>query len=372
MQLMKISNYIWAIYLIVFPFYFFKQGDPQIADTLGALLVGINFKSIFINVKANKFTLFLFLFVSYTLLVNTTWMLIFGDFLVLKNSIYYVYSFFIMLFICSRINDSNFLKFTMIAIGISLFVQFVLWPFAPDQGVRTRLFFNNPNQLAQWALSLLLIVNVINVVIKPKLVFTLSLSFLCTFFIILSASRSATAGVILFWLFFLIKKRKQMIVFGVGLVLVISTLTISGKLQINLSDFNTINYIIERMTTQNKSYNQGLEGRGFDRIFNYPHHLLVGAGEGQVERFNTNIEIHSTLFNILFCYGIIGFMFFALALWQIVNKFFREVLVMFLVIGIYMHVHMTLRIPLFWITLLFLYKLNEYKAKLQSNELIHN
>ncbi len=277
-----------------------------------------------------------------------------------------------MLFISSRIDDHGFLKFTLIAIGISLTIQLVLWPFIADQGVRTQLFFKNPNQLAQWALYLLLIVNVINEIVKPKLIFTLSLSFLCTFFVILSASRSATAGVVLFWLFFLIKRRKQMILLGVGLVLVISTLTISGKLQIGASDFNTINYIIERMTTKNKTYNQGLEGRGFDRIFNYPQHLLVGAGEGQIERFGSDIEIHSTLFNILFCYGIIGFTLYALALWQIVNNMFKEVLAMFIVLGIFMHVHMTLRIPLFWIILLFLYKLNEYRAKLKSEELIYN
>ena len=51
-------------------------------------------------------------------------------------------------------------------------------------------------------------------------------------------------------------------------------------------------------------------GRGYDRLVKYSQYLLFGAGEGDYSRFGYDIEIHSTLGNILMSYGIIGLLLF--------------------------------------------------------------
>jgi hypothetical protein len=70
--------------------------------------------------------------------------------------------------------------------------------------------FNNPNQLAFWALSTMLIINIISSILKTiKFAHILGASMICTFFIVISASRSATAGAALFWVYFYLKSKKK-------------------------------------------------------------------------------------------------------------------------------------------------------------------
>ncbi|HEY1064471.1 MAG TPA: hypothetical protein VGE52_00115, partial [Pirellulales bacterium] len=49
-----------------------------------------------------------------------------------------------------------------------------------------------------------------------------------------------------------------------------------------------------------------------DRIWNHPEYLLFGAGEGAYTRFHShiNLELHSSLGTLLFCYGLIGLLLF--------------------------------------------------------------
>ena len=131
---MKFSDYIWAIYLIVFPFYLFESGNPQLADVFGAVIIGLNIKSILTSIKTNRFTKNLFLFVVYTILVNTAWMLIAGDFAILLSSVFYFYSFLMVLFLINKIKDKAFLNLTLKTITIALIVQTLLWPFVQSDG----------------------------------------------------------------------------------------------------------------------------------------------------------------------------------------------------------------------------------------------
>ena len=145
---MKFSYYLWALYLIVFPFYVFSEGNPQIADIFGAVLIVFNLKPILQNFMETKFTRYLLYFVVYSILVNTVWMVIIGEILIIRNSVYYIYCFLFLMFIYNKIQEEGFLKFTLRAIYISLIIQLFTWPLVGDQGPRTQLFFNNPNQLA--------------------------------------------------------------------------------------------------------------------------------------------------------------------------------------------------------------------------------
>jgi len=360
---MKFSYYIWVLYLLVFPFYVFPEGNPQMADFFGVILIFLNVKPILLNIKASKFTRYLFLFVIYTFIINTLWMLFLRSYEPIITSINYLYCFFLLLFFVDKIKDKTFLRYTLHAIALSLCIQLIAFPFAPMHGFRAQLFFNNPNQLALWALCLIMISNIIASILKDiKFTYMLIISVLCTFFIMLSASRSASVSVLLFWLFFFIKSKKHFLIFSVIGITTLSFLVLSKK--IDLNNFKQLNYIVERITGEtNTIASSGDIGRGYDRLFQFPQYLFFGAGEGEVERFNSPIELHSTFVSILFSYGIVGFLLFIMAMVTFFKKIYREIVALFIVIGLYATVHMSLRIPFLWITLFFIYVLYEHKTE---------
>lgn len=357
---MKFSHILFALYIVVFPFYFFERGNPQVADVFGVLIIVANIKNILLHIKSNLFTKSLFIFVMYTILVNTAWMSILGEVLILKSSFYYVYSYFLLLAFYTNLKDKEFLKTFAYAITISLLIQFMLWPFIKNQGIRTMMFFKDPNQLSFWSFSMLIISYLVSRLARPKSIVLYTMLLLSTFFIFISASKSGLFGCVIFWVYFLITTRRQIYAF---LILGSAVLFLLIALEkINLSDFNLINNVVERVMEKKASGgDSGLEDRGYDRILKFPQYLLFGAGEGEYERFNYRIELHSTFFNILFSYGFIGLAIFAFALIAILRKSDFSVKLILLIIVLYTLAHMTLRSPLFWISLLLLFSLKQSK-----------
>ncbi len=366
---MKFSNYIFALYLIVYPFYFFERGDPQIADLFGVLLIALNIKSILLNIKANYFTKALFFFVIYTLILNTIWMLILGDILILKSSLFYLYSFFILLIFYSKIKDHSFLTIIIKAIAICFIIQLILWPLMGGQGTRVHMFFKNPNQLALWAFCMLLISHMICSLLKPKRFYVFTTLILATLFVFISASKSAIFASVLFWIYYLIKSRKQLFILITLVVIGFSFLIVLEKIDIN--NITTINNVIDRVTEKKTAGQLKLEGRGYDRILNYPQYLLFGAGEGQYRRFGERIELHSTFFSILFSYGIIGFSIFLFAIGSILKKASRQVILLLFVLVLYTLAHMTLRSPLFWLSLVLMYQLKDHNLLATNTNTSH-
>lgn len=354
---MKFSYYIWAIYLIVYPFYFFEEGNPQIADVFGVLLIFANLKSILTSINTNRFTKNLFLFVIYAFIVNTIWMLILGDSILIKSSVFYLYCYLITLVIFNKIKERSFLLITLKALSITLIVQAILWPLIKSQGVRTHMFFNNPNQLALWGICLLIIIYVLVRILKVKEIYSISLFILCSFFIIISASRAALLSCIVFWLFYIIKSRKHFMIFA--FVTVIGIIFINYNYDFKINNFAALEYNADRFSKNELTGNRSFGGRGYGRIIENPQYLLFGAGEGEYERFNEDMELHSILANILFCYGLIGFVLYLGAFASFTKKMSTEVFVVLFIIAFFSIVHMTLRIPLFWITLLFVIYLHE-------------
>nr|WP_321234820.1 O-antigen ligase family protein [uncultured Psychroserpens sp.] len=358
---MKFSNYLWALYLIAFPFYILPEGNPQLADVFGVLAIAFNIKPILLHIKENSFSRHLFLFVCYTFIVNVVFLVIVHTYASLITSINYLYCYLLLLFVLSKFKDPVFLKFTVVALTISLILQLGISPFVPSQGVRSRLLFNNPNQLAFWALASMLIINILSSILKTiKFAHILTVTIICSFFIIISASRSATAGALLFWIFFYLKSKKNILIFTIVIVGLLSFSYFNGN--VSLEKFSQITYIFDRISESDNTTSSDNIGRGYDRLFDYPQYLFFGSGEGSNERFNSTIELHSTFVNILFSYGIVGFILFFMSIASIFKKISIQVMVLLLILGVYATVHMTLRLPLFWITLLLIVLFHKYKT----------
>lgn len=364
---MKFSFYIWSLYLILFPFYLFSEGNPQLADFFGTLLIILNGKSIMQNFTSSIFTKYLLYFVYYSFLVNTAFMLVIGDYYIFKSSIFYLYCFLFMMAVLHQLQHKGFLKFTIVAIFISQLTQLVVWQVIPDQGVRFELLFNNPNQLALWGLCVIIIVNGIYSITKENFYLTLGISLLATFFILLSASRSATVCSLAFWLFFFLKSKKNLILMSSVSFILLFVAFLSGSLR--LDHLTQINYIYGRIATAGAS-DGGLGERGFDRIIEFPKYIFFGAGEGFPSRFNTKMELHSTFLNLIFSYGIIGFFLYVRAIITLLANSYLDIIILFLILSIFANVHMTLRIPLFWIALGILFYAKNYNNDLKDDEII--
>ena len=363
---MKLNNYLWAIYLVAFPFFLFPRGNPQIADFFGMILVAVNIRTVLTTINSNRFTRQLFIFIIYTFVANTIWMIIVGDIKFLKNCITYLYCFFLMMVVFNQLKNKSFLEISYKFSAISLVIQTILFPLIKSQGVRTQMFFNNPNQLALWALCTLTIVYISSKKLNKKAIYTTPLFLLCSFLVIVSASRAAFAGILVFWMFYVIKSRKHFILFtSIG---IIGFFFATTYLDVDLSKIATIQYNMERFSTNTISGSQSIGTRGFQRITDNPKYLFVGAGEGAYQRFNERIELHSVFANVLFCYGLVGLLLYLSAFTTLLNKFSREVMVLFFALALFMGVHMALRIPILWIALLFIFYLHE--ENLLKNDLL--
>jgi hypothetical protein len=252
-----------------------------------------------------------------------------------------------------------------------LIIQLGVYAILPSQGVRSRLLFNNPNQLAFWSVSLLLIINIISSILKSiRFAHIIGASMICTFFIVISASRSATAGAALFWVYFYLKSKKNILIFSLALAVLLSFFIFNG-INSESDNFSQITYIFDKIFAENDSSAKSDSiGRGYDRLFEFPQYLFFGSGEGANERFNSPIELHSTFLNILFSYGVVGFFLFIMSIASIFKKISIPVMVLLMILGAYAAVHMSLRVPLFWVTLLFIILLHKYKTGELKIELI--
>lgn len=354
---MKFSNYIWALYLLVFPFYFFKEGNPQLADIFGVLFIALSSKNVITSISSNRFTKNLFLFVIYTIFVNAIWMLIVGDFKILRSSVYYLYSFLLMLAVFSRLKDKSFLRITYRALTLIVILHMVVYPFMQPQGVRAEMFFNNPNQLALWCTCLLVIIYTLTRLLNLNAIYVVVPALIITVFVITSASRAALLSCLGFWLYFIIKSRKHFV--AVGILGLLAFLFISYNFTIDVNNIAAVEYNMNRFSSNSFSSTQSFGGRGYDRIIQYPQYLGFGAGEGEYWRFDESIELHSNLLNILFSYGIVGLLIYLGAFASFIRNISKEVITLLFVLVFFGIVHMTMRIPMYWIALLFVVYLHE-------------
>jgi len=356
----------WAIYLMAFPFYFFDAGSAQPSDIFIAITVAIFFLTNgFKLYKDNQVVFGRFLrFCIYLAIVN------FGVYIALLGqpnkglpwfilSAFYIYNLLVMGFALAlyRQYGRKFLFTTMyscvLAAGLQIGLSFVFN--TGGEGIRGALFFTNPNQLGYYSLCGLAIVLVLESMIKiPKLVVYLSF-FLFGYLAIVSVSKAALGAMIILFGAYLIANRvlsfrnifAVIIVGGVGYLALLNT-EFGKNFQKNL-EIREINDADRPDEITEWQY------RGYDRISNHPAYLILGAGEGGYNRFDTFIEgheMHSSIGTILFCYGIPGTVLFIMFVLSILRGLPWYYLIYSLPLFAYGITHMGLRFTIFWVALM--------------------
>lgn len=356
----------WAIYLMAFPFYFFDAGSAQPSDIFIAGVIGVYFSTNGLkqfNDNKDVFKKFL-RFCIYLTIVN------FGVYIALLGeankglpwfviSAFYIYNLLVMGLSLAFYKQygTRFLYTTMYACVLAAVLQiglsFVLN--TGGEGVRGSLFFTNPNQLGYYSLCGLSIVLVLESMIKIPKFIVYSSFFLFGYLALTSVSKAAMGALIILIGAYLLANRlisftnifAVIIVGGLGYFALMNT-EFGKNFQRNLE-------LRELNEADRPDQITEWEYRGYDRITNHPAYLVLGAGEGGYNRFDTFIEgheMHSSVGTIVFCYGIPGTILFVMFVWSLLRGLPWYYFIYSLPLFSYGITHMGLRFTIFWVALM--------------------
>lgn len=424
-KLPKLISYCIYIYLILKQFYIFKSGTIQIADYF--IIIGffifsiciikhINFRNLKNNVKTKQLNKIfpdaiiklcgkmccLSLFIIGVILVSTIYSIIYKRLDFIHSASFYIFNFIgIILFYYCIMENENFINNMRKICIFNIYLQFIICVLKIGRMygiIRYMGTFNDPNQFAFFIFSTLINIYIINRLLRLNYVKKINYKYIIAnlitytlsgFLIIKSSSLGVIAGLLIFaliliidFVYFMIKnvyltnKKLVVTVFSILIILIfISLLTMDN---FNLK-YQTIedNYIIIRATEKihriNVSEGNIFQERGYDKILNYPYKIILGAGHGYNERYNSyhTGEIHATFPSILFYYGVIPFICLCIWIWKNIKFVPNQTKLIYLSVLIESLTLLNQRQLLFW-TLIILGSLFDVKEEEQIEEDINN
>jgi hypothetical protein len=266
----------------------------------------------------------------------------------LKNTLFYAYDvvlFLTYLLLYSRLGEP-LLKATVCSVGVSVVLQAVLSPLAPEQAFSRRaLFFNDENQLGYYCVLSGTIFVLGTRRFPVRLRYQVPVYGAIGYLTVVSQCRGALAGLAVLVVLAVLERPFRLLLVVTGLTAAYAALTLAPAV---------VGKSGERLVTQGEY--DTLSTRGYDRLLNYPEHVFFGAGEGAYGRFHSELygtELHSSFGTLLFCYGLLGTGFFTYGLFRIAKGDPKSAL---FVIPAFVHgsAHHGLRFAFFWAMLAFL------------------
>lgn len=296
-------------------FYIMDSGKPQISHVLLLLF------SIFYYFKQrseNRIGTAIRFFAIYATTINLIYFFIKGgetSYLMFPIYLIYnilIYDSIIKFLLLEKNRSKSIIAFSFFLSLITLVVLYYLGLGRYLVYPRFNGFFNDPNQMAFWALCAFSIIAFFS---KRKLA-VLSVSFICCLIICVSSfSRSSFVGLVFtslgLFVFYFFSNRVKI----KSLFLLLSLLLSFSFIIPSLDNSETMNYLIQRF--ESTDVDSQMETRGYYRIVENPEYLLFGAGQGEQTRFGKTTEIHSTWAGILFYYGIFGLLLFIYFVYRI-------------------------------------------------------
>jgi hypothetical protein len=223
---------------------------------------------------------------------------------------------------------------------------------------RGTLFFNSPNQLGYYCL----LAAVLFAMTQQPLGLSRVRAALgvtgCAYLAVLSASRASLAGILVLLLVLVFSNPRAVLI---GSLLAIALTMVGGPLSDALETS-------QRRTLVDRAPDVGFaEERGYERIWQYPEYLLLGAGEGDYARFakegQSPREIHSSLGTVVFGYGVIGVYLFMLFAVRMVRGGTLRTSIMMIPAVTYTIAHQGLRFTSFWVVVAAYIMLKQVAAK---------
>lgn len=353
---------VWSGFLLTLPHYYFDSGGLQPADGLLLLLLALLAVSwslgagLRLSAAYRPFLAAYAVFLFYVALVNASWSLALTDPAPVIFAAYYVYGFLLLslfLLLYSTYGD-RFLVVTYWSLLAAL-VPVILVTLGQLTAARPTGTLNNPNQLGYFA------------VLVPTLMCTLPLKRRTArhdladvsawvgagFLVLASASIGAAAaygaGAVIVLLLRL-RNPRVLLVAPIGILIVLHFGSPWFALDSTAARVDRV-----------QAHSEGgigpawLQERGYDRIRHHPEHLVLGAGEGADSRFGPYLqqegELHSSIGTLVFSYGVIGAVLFALPLVRLVRRGGGLHVLMLAPAFVYGLSHQGLRFRLFWLLL---------------------
>jgi hypothetical protein len=324
---------LFVVFVLLSSVYVLPPGMPQPADLVVAMLIVLLATAFVIPVPVNR-DLFLVagLFLADAIIVNLYWygQLQEGGFL--RHALYYIFNLGAFLVIVSMVRSlgDRFITAFRIAIGIAILLEVVALFVLPPSAFRTAGTFNNPNQLGYWGI---LLSSCLLVLKRGQKVTVFDFAVLCGagYLIMASLSKAAMLAFVLLLIMAVAFQHltRPMKLLLAALALLGSAVAVADSTQFeHVLSARLFANVSQRLNDIGGQGDDSLGGRGYDRIWRHPEYLILGAGEGgywrfsafQVNAFQTDLEIHSTLGPVLFAYGIVGLALFlsllALVFWR--------------------------------------------------------
>lgn len=344
---------LWAVYLLTLPIYVTRGGLPKPADALIFLLIPAAFSTWDGRLEKHALGAFraLMLFTGWVVLVNAAWMLLLDTTIFdALYPMYYIYNalVFLAVSVLYRRHGDDFLRLTERVVYAAVFIQIAISFVYRGHTFRNSLFFDNPNQLGYYALLIACIISVLQRRLGSSVLRTSIGLTGCGYLAVMSASRSAVAGIAVLVILLVFSNLRVILMASV----VAGALVLAGG---PVAD--AIDSMQQRVVDKQAQATVGfLEQRGYDRILANKEYLLLGAGEQAKSRFaeSTRIgraEIHSSVGTLVFGYGIIGFVLFSVFLYRVIRGAPVRSSMILMAPLIYALGHQGLRFSTFWILL---------------------
>lgn len=347
--LIKIFQFLFLTGVLLLQFYIYDSGKLQPSHILFLIsfFIIVTIKGFSNFVISNKNFKRLLRFIFITIIINGFYSITHSNLDFLISSSHYIFGIittYLTIFILFKFGKKNIFLTILFS---TLFFLFILWflglgeyKFLP----RYNGFFNDPNQMAHWALCTLVMI----VLLNDKYQYLNYISLLLTSIIIfLSLSRSGLMGLfVVFFIVFIPSKKNILLITTIIFIFFIIYSSFSFSDNQILESFDNI---ITRLSESD--FNDQADARGYNRVFQYPEYLVLGSGQAEDYRFKSDFEIHSTWMAILFYYGIFTFSYFLFILHKIfVNLTFTQIGV---IMGPLFYGFSTfgLRTPVFWMFL---------------------
>jgi hypothetical protein len=186
----------------------------------------------------------------------------------------------------------------------------------------------------------------------------------CGYLALVSASRSALAGISVLLILLVFANLRVIIVASIAAVL----LFLAGGPVAKAIDASAYRMSVHRMPQYNF-----FEQRGYDRITANKEYLVFGAGEGATYRFRESTiigaaEIHSSAGTILFSYGVVGSCLFLFFVWRLLKGAPMRAMVMLLPPLLYTFAHQGLRFTTLWVLLPLFVVLKDWEGRQRKTD----
>lgn len=360
---LKIEFFILQAYILIGIFYIFKSGYPQPGDIIILTGIGIMLiKSFYtpLNFEYN-IKIFAILFAGYAFVVNIVNYIFMPDLRFLLSSAYYIFNVFVFIFAVTLAHQSpqKYKNIIYSGLAITILIQGTLAVIYPVmEGARLIGTFNNPNQLTYWGLISFALI----IILKHNTRLNnldITLIGIIGYLQLLALSK---AGIIVFSLYAIALLFTNMVgamqKFCASIFLIIFLIFCFFNFEIisyKLEKITLLNNVAERLSDIGVQSDDSFEGRGYDRIFDHPEYLILGAGEGGFSRFEglnpKGNELHSGPATLFFSYGLVGVLFFGLFIYSVFKRLSLIIWIMLGGLVLYGLTHQSFRNTYFWLFL---------------------